>query len=184
MNGRERLSYLDAADVLGMLRLREQHLCQCIHDADLMRTEVRGELASVQFPGLSVLLIEDFLACSCKSGWQRDIEELFELARRGLRPGDVQGTSEPVRAVANLNWRGGGNGLGGDFGGSLLDRNATSTCEGSRACVGGKGSLDLIHETSLGHGESIAVEGDKSWKGWKGWKGLKDGKNGKPFDFC
>jgi hypothetical protein len=64
----------------------------------------------------------------------------------------------------------------------LLDRNATPTREGSRSCVDGKGSLDLIHEAGLGHGDSIAVEELKGLKDFERFEGYEQ--NGEPFDFC
>lgn len=43
-----------------------------------------------------------------------------------------------------------GIGLGGALGGCRLDRDGTSTSEGSGTIVGGNGSLDLFHETGFG----------------------------------
>jgi hypothetical protein len=99
--------------VLRLLRLWQEHLGQGVHDAGRIRAEVRGELSSIELSGLSVVFVQDFLTCAAEGGWQRDIEQLFELFRRGVRSGDVENASEPVRAIANLNWGGGGTGLGG-----------------------------------------------------------------------
>jgi hypothetical protein len=106
------------------------------------------------------------------------MEQLFELFRGGLGSGNAEGASEPVGAIANLDWRGVGTDLGGDVCRCLLDPDATSTCEGSGSCVGGKGSLDLFHEAGfhlagLGHDGSIAVEVMEGLEGFERWEGCE-----------
>ena len=150
--------------MLVCFELWQKHLRQCIHDSGCIRAEVGGEIFAIQLASLAVVFVQDILASTTKGGWLSCSEQPFEPPRRGLGSWNVQSTLEPIRAVADLDWR---RAEKRDIGVCLFDGNATSTREGSGSGVAFQGSLELFQQAVLGRVDPVLVEG---------LKGMKDGK--------